>query len=939
MNILARNKPAGLKVSRGSPFGALQTRGPFSGDKKPLASARTPTSRDILQTQGYLVASKPKYLDRTTAIPGPVQTRQPFSKGNQSVSLDKTSGNKLAAFKIARGSATRIGPLRTQGPFPVPKKPSIITKLKPPRYFKASEPKSSGNQPVPFGKTTGNKPGNKPVSMDKASGNKPGNKPVSLNKTSGNKPAVLKLPRGSATRIGPLRTLGPGAKKTPSVRSFINRGLSKTQGHLLKGSNLKSEPKSQTKTQGPLKGNKPVSSGQAFTNPRPVQTPGPKKSVPATLDRGPTNRFRTVFPSKTTKSLPAAGVSTIYRPVKTLEPNPISKISQFSGSKVRERTLTSLSLEQTPGLKTGKASPPLKAPETLSSVSRNLHSPSRIPGLAQKQGPFLSTRTPTSPGILQNRRTLPKPGEFGSSLIRNMANVYSSPSYILGPKVPVQVDEAPKSGNAVRNASRIPRGSLPKPSQSIPSGNRNLGGAGAPDPVCTGLKSTELVASEQASTNPVPVQTKRHEANESVTLVKENQDCTPTSPVPTQTAEHEAIESVALAKEDQDQNKEEQKDIKSVTLMNENQDSVSGKRRLGMLRTTRSRIPLRSDQTSCTLPGQSDKVQPDPTVPDKKQNLNTKPEASPKQGLKGSLPGSPSNKSKLTPRRGLAFQPDLADELDKRNLFINELKIKLVQSQNLVSEQELRLAESKSVQMAKDVAMKQLKSKLLTAKDEYDRMHLRLQETDFGLEQATSKANKYLEQYTSVEGYLTEARDMIGNQQRQLKDADKKAEIHCQTEARLRQDVERMQEQLALDSQRIHSLEQNEKDLRRDLEKRDSLIYQINQELATRDEEFRNLFETLKHKHTQLRSQEQNIKRLEGRYERVCLIRSKLEERNAALLDRIEQLKDNLRNYSQIIIGNGGKPFYEEVLTGINPGGLAPEKEFQRNVKPKRRDN
>lgn len=189
----------------------------------------------------------------------------------------------------------------------------------------------------------------------------------------------------------------------------------------------------------------------------------------------------------------------------------------------------------------------------------------------------------------------------------------------------------------------------------------------------------------------------------------------------------------------------------------------------------------------------------------------------------------------------------------------------------------------------------------------------RLEETNLGLERATSKANKQSEHSNFLECGLAEAKRTIASDlnkirwvikyhyliftfnsnykfrelQEKLQVANAEAEIHCKEEAQLREEVDRMhvkleghQQELVINSDIIQTMKQDEQDLRGDLEKRDKLINQVSAELAVRDEEFKNLFETLKFKQTKLRNQEHSVKLLK--------------QRNAALKMKIVRLTLNL---------------------------------------------
>ncbi|KAH8237792.1 hypothetical protein KR032_001623 [Drosophila birchii] len=315
-----------------------------------------------------------------------------------------------------------------------------------------------------------------------------------------------------------------------------------------------------------------------------------------------------------------------------------------------------------------------------------------------------------------------------------------------------------------------------------------------------GLQSVSS-ANKNAFRSPGPLQTKRPlpKSSEPASSVKRNPESSSKSPGQTVSSKQTSASSAPAQAPGLKANG-------SVTSPNKDKDLAF--KRPGLLRT---RIPITSP------------------APKGKQNRKAEPECSAKQNLKNSK--NTNRKSKLASKTNLALETQLADELDKRNRSINELEMKLVQNENLVSEQALRLAESKADQRAKDVAMEQLKSELFSAKDEYNLMQLRLKEADLGLEQATCKVNKYLEQSNSFEDELKEARNKIVNLQTQLRDANTKAENHCQIKAKLHQDLERLQEQLALDSKLIDCLQQSERDLKEDLGKKDGLINQVDRRL------------------------------------------------------------------------------------------------------------
>jgi len=69
---------------------------------------------------------------------------------------------------------------------------------------------------------------------------------------------------------------------------------------------------------------------------------------------------------------------------------------------------------------------------------------------------------------------------------------------------------------------------------------------------------------------------------------------------------------------------------------------------------------------------------------------------------------------------------------------------------------------------------------------------------------------------------------------------------------------------------------------------------QVNNELASKEEEFRNLFETLTSKQTEVRRQDHVIQLLKEQHSRVSLARAGQGERNAAMEKEINDLKNTL---------------------------------------------
>ncbi|XP_017039302.1 ELKS/Rab6-interacting/CAST family member 1 isoform X2 [Drosophila ficusphila] len=160
-----------------------------------------------------------------------------------------------------------------------------------------------------------------------------------------------------------------------------------------------------------------------------------------------------------------------------------------------------------------------------------------------------------------------------------------------------------------------------------------------------------------------------------------------------------------------------------------------------------------------------------------------------------------------------------------------------------------------------------------------------------------------------------------------LKSTSKEAEIHAKAEEELRKEVAKMRDQIELDQQMltarsdlINRLQKLEHENRLKLEQmyfevseKDTMINQVNNELASKEEESHNLFGTLKHKQTEVKRQEHIIQLLKDQNERLNNNRAKQDERNVLMQEEIKHLKHTLRDYSKIIIGNNGRHFFEVV--------------------------
>ncbi|XP_016981253.1 filamin-A-interacting protein 1 isoform X2 [Drosophila rhopaloa] len=325
----------------------------------------------------------------------------------------------------------------------------------------------------------------------------------------------------------------------------------------------------------------------------------------------------------------------------------------------------------------------------------------------------------------------------------------------------------------------------------------------------------------------------------------------------------------------------------------------------------------------------------------------------------------------------------LASELANRDQVISELKKSLRRTEEVVSEQSIRLAEKKASLIDEDGTIEELRSELAKLKSVNQRMFQRLEEADVGLERARQSIDKHLGRITYLEGELKEARELIVNLQKrpdvmdsgvmekdliiadlklqlhnleqhknvlnnqvsnalkqhadyddlsgkyrkavmqisELKEALKvksdESESHVQAEEQLNKEMVKMREKINLDQQMlnarsdlINSLQKNEQENRT---KMDKMYYQVNIELASKEEESRNLFGTLTFKQKEVRRQEHVIQLLKEQKARGSMARVEQEERNVIMQEEIKRLKQTLQGYARIIIGNSGQHFFEVV--------------------------
>uniref|UniRef100_B4MQK6 GK21411 n=1 Tax=Drosophila willistoni TaxID=7260 RepID=B4MQK6_DROWI len=118
---------------------------------------------------------------------------------------------------------------------------------------------------------------------------------------------------------------------------------------------------------------------------------------------------------------------------------------------------------------------------------------------------------------------------------------------------------------------------------------------------------------------------------------------------------------------------------------------------------------------------------------------------------------------------------------------------------------------------------------------------------------------------------------------------------------RLSEQLERDKQLLDVRSEMINTLQKNEAETSSKLEhmysefkQKKETLTQVNGELISRNEEFRNLFGTLSSKQMEVRRQNHIIKLLEENNKRGSMLRIKQEERNAVMQDEIFRLRSSM---------------------------------------------
>nr|NP_725124.1 salto, isoform C [Drosophila melanogaster]AAM68658.1 salto, isoform C [Drosophila melanogaster] len=103
----------------------------------------------------------------------------------------------------------------------------------------------------------------------------------------------------------------------------------------------------------------------------------------------------------------------------------------------------------------------------------------------------------------------------------------------------------------------------------------------------------------------------------------------------------------------------------------------------------------------------------------------------------------------------------LKQELASRDQIIVELRKSLRRSEDMLSEQSIRLAENNSKLLTEDSTIEVLRSEVAKLKTVKEQMVKRLEEADKGLERARNSVDKNLKHIDYLEGELKEARELI----------------------------------------------------------------------------------------------------------------------------------------------------------------------------------
>ncbi|KAH8271538.1 hypothetical protein KR018_004695 [Drosophila ironensis] len=176
------------------------------------------------------------------------------------------------------------------------------------------------------------------------------------------------------------------------------------------------------------------------------------------------------------------------------------------------------------------------------------------------------------------------------------------------------------------------------------------------------------------------------------------------------------------------------------------------------------------------------------------------------------------------------------------------------------------------------------------------------------VEKQVTTAVMQMSEYDELNGKFQVALTQMNDLKDKLRVSTAELDKSARTEQHLRKDIlklreqsERDQKMLSMRSDLINTLQESERDAKKKLEEmysqsneKDSLIDQVNNMLVSKEEEFRCVFGTLTYKQRELRRQEHIIQLLEDQQSRTSMMRTKQDERNAAMQEEIVNLKQTI---------------------------------------------
>ncbi|XP_026836138.1 centrosomal protein of 112 kDa isoform X2 [Drosophila erecta] len=119
------------------------------------------------------------------------------------------------------------------------------------------------------------------------------------------------------------------------------------------------------------------------------------------------------------------------------------------------------------------------------------------------------------------------------------------------------------------------------------------------------------------------------------------------------------------------------------------------------------------------------------------------------------------------------YDAKLEDQLASRDQAMAELRKSLRRSEDVISDQTMRLADKNSKLVTEDSTIEALRSELSTLNTTNQRLIHRLEDADLGMERARNSIEKNLGQISDLEGELKEARELIVHLQKRPDVMDK----------------------------------------------------------------------------------------------------------------------------------------------------------------------